>query len=324
VRAGGEAKIILMATPTHGNLGDQAIVFAEKQIIERLGYKGQIVEINNTEYLWYADFLQRKITNKDVIIIDGGGNLGILWENVDDKISDIISRFSKNKIVIFPQTCYYGGGNFSAKRLEKNNVIYKNAKDLTIYFRDRVSFDFANANFVGAKLVFAPDIVLSVAGVQKQPNKHGVLLCFRQDKEKVIGVEIENTVRKYLTEENISFVETTTVIQKRITCINRKEELTKKWYEFSRSALVITDRLHAMIFSAIMHTPCIAFDNESKKVSGSYEWISGLSYLCIAKDADDVLEKIPEYYNKPALESFSYPNMMEQEVKSWCKQWENL
>jgi pyruvyl transferase EpsI len=284
-----------------------------------LGYKEQIIEITNVEYLWYANFLQRKITSKDVIIIDGGGNLGILWESQDDKIADIVARFSENKIVIFPQTCYYGNEGLSGKRLEKNIAVYKNAKDLTICFRDRASFEFAKANFIDVKLVFAPDIVLSITNVKKQSNKCGVLLCFRQDREKIVEVGVENAVKEYLKRKNISFKETTTVIKKRVTSINRKVELQKKWCEFSCSALVITDRLHAMIFAAITHTPCIALDNESKKVSGSYEWLSGLPYLCIAKDGDDVLEKIWEYYNKPAAESFSYPDTMEKEIKSWHK-----
>ncbi len=53
----------------------------------------------------------------------------------------------------------------------------------------------------------------------------------------------------------------------------------KKWNEFSSVQLVVTDRLHGMVFSAITGTPCIALDNISHKVYGAYQWLSYLPYL---------------------------------------------
>ncbi len=44
---------------------------------------------------------------------------------------------------------------------------------------------------------------------------------------------------------------------------DRMEELNSKFAEFLSSGLVITDRLHGMIFAAITGTPCIALDNKS-------------------------------------------------------------
>ena len=62
----------------------------------------------------------------------------------------------------------------------------------------------------------------------------------------------------------------------------RKQFIDKKIREFSEYSLVITDRLHAMVFSALGHTPCIAFDNSSKKVSGVYEWIKDNQFvICV-------------------------------------------
>ena len=57
--------------------------------------------------------------------------------------------------------------------------------------------------------------------------------------------------------------------------------------EFADVQLVITDRLHSMIFSIIGGTKCIAFDNKTKKVSGVYdEWLkneSGLK-ICVGNE----------------------------------------
>jgi pyruvyl transferase EpsI len=140
-------------------------------------------------------------------------------------------------------------------------------------------------------------------------KKNGVLLCFRQDKEKKVDAETEPVIREYLVRNNIPYKETTTVIKKHVTQMNRQRELHKKWREFSCARMVITDRLHAMIFAVITHTSCIALDNESKKVSGSYEWIKSLSYICIVESVEDILLKIPEMLNKPTDESHDYPDI---------------
>ena len=44
--------------------------------------------------------------------------------------------------------------------------------------------------------------------------------------------------------------------------------------QIKKSKLLITDRLHGMIFAVITNTPCIAFANKSGKVKGVYNWIS--------------------------------------------------
>ena len=41
----------------------------------------------------------------------------------------------------------------------------------------------------------------------------------------------------------------------------------------------LTNRLHCMIFAYLSKTPCLAFDNKSKKVSGVYEWIKDCEFI---------------------------------------------
>ena len=175
----------MLATPTHGNLGDHAIVMAEKQLLNRCGYiSKQIIEIRNPDYLRYGSYIQKKITNNDLIIIDGGGNLGILWPQEDDKISDIIARFKNNKIIIFPQTCFYDKTDLSNERLKKNQEIYKK-NNLYIFLRDKRSYDFCKENFEGCNLFLCPDIVLLLKASFKfdKDKAKRILLCFRKDLE---------------------------------------------------------------------------------------------------------------------------------------------
>ena len=301
-------RIIIMATPEHGNLGDHAIVYSEIKFLKENFENKKIIEIPNGVYLQFADSVRRCISKKDIIIIDGGGSLGTLWPNEDDKISNIIWQFKNNKTIVFPQTCYYDDTIESKKRLEKNQKIYSKANDLIIMLRDKDSYDFAQKNFPGTNLFFVPDIVLSVSPEVEKKDRRGVLLCFRSDLEKVINDSTINNIKTKLNNLNKSYKITTTVIHKRVNLKTRECELQKKWTEFASAELVITDRLHAMIFAAITKTPCIAVNNKSKKVSGTYNWISELPYVCCLDDEELICENIEKYVDCNGMEySFEYP-----------------
>jgi exopolysaccharide biosynthesis predicted pyruvyltransferase EpsI len=287
-------RTFLLATPEHGNLGDHAIVYAEKAYFRKQGKISSLVEVRNDLWLRFTDIIATRIKPQDTIVIDGGGNLGTLWPNEDDKITDIISWFKDNEIIVFPQTCYYDNSPGAKARLERNKEVYAAANNLTVMLRDKASYDFFSANFAGVKAVLTQDIVFSVDDAPKLPasKRNGVLLCFRADLEKVMDFDLKQNIIRHLTANGIAFWETNTLIGKRVTPINRNRELRKKWREFSSARLVITDRLHGMIFAVITETPCIALDNKSGKVSGSYEFIKDLGYVRFCRETKDVISSI--------------------------------
>lgn len=294
-------KIFLIATPVHGNLGDQAIVMAEYKFLKEYYPNKKIIEVRNTDYQRFSNIIIRKIKNDDWIVIDGGGNLGTLWPDEDDKIGQILQQCCKNKIIIFPQTCFYELDNDGLYRLEKNRAIYNNCENLIVMLRDKNSFDFFSENFGKTKAIFTPDIVLSLHLDNGLAERKGVLLCLRKDKEKVGDkVDIEE-IKRFLIKKNIEFSFVDTVINKTVTSNNREKEVNQKWNEFKSSKIVITDRLHGMIFSAITGTPCIAIDNYSKKVSGVYyKWLSHLPYLKMIEDNDGLKNEILFFCNSDA------------------------
>ena len=82
-----------------------------------------------------------------------------------------------------------------------------------------------------------------------------------------------------------------------IALVDRERALHECINEFKRAKLVITDRLHGMIISAVTGTPCIVLDNYNQKVSGSYQWIKDLSYISYLdsiEDLDRIIEKMIE------------------------------
>mgnify|MGYP002520369981 CR=1 FL=1 len=88
--------------------------------------------------------------------------------------------------------------------------------------------------------------------------------------------------------------------------------LIQKLVQFSRAKVLVTDRLHGMVFAAITGTPCIVLSNYNHKVKGTYEWIRYLPYIRYAESVDDVEKYLPEilalenceYDNKPLLPYF--------------------
>ena len=290
-------KIILMGTPTHGNLGDQAIVYAEYKLLSKYFSEKKIIEVYSVDYLRYKNIIQKWIHVKDIIVIDGGGNLGSLWPKEDDKITDIISCFYKNTIIIFPQTCFYDSSFNSRTRINKNREIYSKCLHLHIMLRDLNSYKLVDNYFPDVKKYYVPDIVLKLENQKYKYKRDGILLCFRQDHEKVITDINIASLKKYLDTHAILYKSTSTVISSTVKKNNRNIILEKKWKEFAKAKLVITDRLHGMIFAAITSTPCIALDNRSKKVSGVYEWIRDLSYIKCKADFNEIYEEIPALYN---------------------------
>jgi len=76
---------------------------------------------------------------------------------------------------------------------------------------------------------------------------------------------------------------------------NRTAALEEKFDEFRAVKLVVTDRLHGMIFCAITGTPCVVVNSKSHKVEGCYDWIKNLEYIKFCSDVndfDDILDSM--------------------------------
>ncbi|MGH2097437.1 polysaccharide pyruvyl transferase family protein [Aerococcus urinaeequi] len=57
-----------------------------------------------------------------------------------------------------------------------------------------------------------------------------------------------------------------------------------KLKEISKHELVITDRLHGMIFAYLTDTPCLVFDNNNHKISQTYDtWLKNNTNIILVK-----------------------------------------
>ena len=292
-RKNNSKQYILFGIPTHGNIGDHAILVAEHQFLEDIGIKDVFdvpIEMQNI----LINTLKKHIRKDDVLMITGGGFIGSQWMQEENMVRQVLTTFPDNKTIIFPSTIYYKNDANGEKELSIDKRIYENHKNLIICAREEVTYKWIKEIYPNKKVLITPDIVLYLKfeNISNQKEKIA-LLCLRKDVEKSINDEkindIESTVKKYY---QVKY--TDTVVNKRITEKNRNQELEEKLKEFSNSELIVTDRLHGMIFAAITKTPCIAIGNYNYKVKGVYEWIKNLGYIKFIEDINMLDESIKE------------------------------
>lgn len=313
VRADGK-RILLLHTPRHGNIGDQAIVLGEMRVLKEFFPEHKIIEVpteyfrgDNGELLWGIGF-ETYVRRDDIIFLPGGGNLGNLWLGEEKIRRELIQRFAQNKIVSFPQSIHFTDDAAGRAELATSQKIYGAHPDLHLMMRDENSFDFATKNFPSAKNYLLPDSVTVLLGITDDCTdaRQGVLFVLRSDKEKIRDDKNISRLQKYLADKNIPFTVTDTVIGGRVTSANREKKVREVLMKFRRSKLVVTDRFHGVVFSFVTRTPVMAFKSFDTKISSGIRWFRNIPSIFYAEGQDwsRVENFIDTYYFAAAEENF--------------------
>lgn len=295
-----EQRIILLDMPNHSNIGDHAIALAEKEfIIRELNISEKnIFEFTRQEWIYLKKEIVTLIKKDDIIILPGGGYMGSLWPDEEETVIDILNCFKENHVFIFPQTIYFDNSSYSRKREKELLDTIRSCNDIVIFARDMNTYEMLrdNSYYQVHNVYLTPDIVTYLTPKCYVERKKIILLVMRNDLEKELSdMNLESICREYFKEFDIKLI--SMHFEKNIAPAKRKKIIMKKWEQFAEASLVITDRLHGMLFAAINGTPCIAFDNCSKKVSGQYEWIKQLNYICQINQEDFSTELISKFLN---------------------------
>ncbi|TYS60083.1 polysaccharide pyruvyl transferase [Sutcliffiella horikoshii] len=304
-----KTKILILDACDHKNLGDQAILMAEVKFLKDNFPKYEVVTLGLNKFNQYINMVVKYINTSDVLVLHGGGNLGNEYQMAESVRREIIKRFPENKIILFPQTMYFHKTNEGKRELENSVEIYSKHKNLTMIARESTSYELMQKNFKHNQILITPDIVFYLnKSLSKAPSKReGALLCCRDDKEGLLDESDKLTLKKYLSEKFTTVSHTDTIGESNF------EAVDKKFDEFKKAELVITDRLHGMVFAAITETPCIALSNYNYKVSGTYDWINHLDYIKFTHDISSVpilienfkaSQTIPQFNNNFALKHY--------------------
>ena len=304
-------KIIIMGIPHHGNLGDNAIALAEEQMVEKYFPKCEVIQLPEKQLIEYAKNIKNSINNDDLILLHGSGNIGDTYMVPEEGRRFIIESFPNNKIIVFPQTAFFD----SDEELQKSKKIYNSHKELTIMAREEKSYNLMKKEFYKCKIFLTPDIVMSLKETMNLERKD-ILLLFRQDKEQTLNVEEQERIKKIITNKYGEFKLTDMHLGEDVTDMEgekRQSALTQKFEEFNKAKLVVTDRLHGMIFAAITETPCVVFGSYTHKIKESFKWLQNLNYI-------EFCDRIQDFENKVdkvcSIKDIKYDNMFAEEAIS--------
>lgn len=298
-------KIILLDTPTNGNIGDQAITFSTIRYLKEIFKNFSIIEVPYSDLNIVVGKLGKLLDPKrDLIVWNGGGNIGTIYPSAELSRWFVFRKLKKFNIIIFPQSIYYHDNKFGKYFLRKSEKKYSEKNNLVLFLREQKSFDFAKMNFNDTKIELTPDILFSLEN-KLPPTIHNssrrdIVTILRNDVEKR-DFDID-FILDYLKMKNEKIENSETFIPNlNIDFNNREKEIYKKLKEISQYKLVITDRLHGMIFAYLTKTPVIVVENNNWKIKSTYDtWLKDCNFVKMASnlrldDLEILLNCSPEY-----------------------------
>lgn len=291
LREGEQVRFFILGTPNHGNLGDWAIAFAQEEMIRKNAAGAGVYFVSETDYWKVRGFLLRQVRKEDVLVLTGGGNLGDLYPYAEDLRRDAIKSFPHQQKILFPQSLAFVG-HAQPKRLLRP---YRRAENLVLFARERESCE-RMAEALGVERVcLVPDIALSLSWPVAGPiARSGVLVCLRKDGEAKLTQSERSNMITLLRERFCSVTLTDTVAPGRLNQQQAKKALADKLRAFRQAELVVTDRLHGMIFAALTQTPCVSLSNFNQKVREVYRWLEDFSYIRYVDDPSSLEDAITE------------------------------
>ncbi len=313
--------IWLLGTEDYGNLGNHQIAVSEIEWAQRtFGDAYEIREIPASRYWKELPYLKRYIKKEDIILGHGGGNLGNQYLPSEDIRRSFIQSFPDNPVIIMPQTIFFLENEQGDKELKNSQAIYDAHPNLLLYTREKQSYIFAKEHF-SCDVRIAPDIVMFSDYSDLNVERKTPVLCLRDDIESILKADDKNKVCDILS----AFGKVNRVDMQRdynIEIPEREKYLDDFKMTIASSKVVVTDRLHGMIFCAITRTPCVVIGSYNHKIEGSYDWIRNLSYIEYAYNIDELdrlIEKVIQadhscYDNVKLIEQFE---TMSEQVRKY-------
>lgn len=267
-------KIFFMMTPLYGNIGDQAICLGTREYLKKFYPEYKIIEIDLKSTYKSIPAVKESISQDDIIVLQGGGNMGDLYQYIEDYRRAILKEFKEYNIISMPVTATFTKSKKGMKELARSMKIYDACKNFTIITREQLSYDYLKVHLKKCRIVCNPDMAFYLENSSIVPSctrGDRILVCLRHDWE-MIDERTDNLVNGLFSSiENSVLVDTT--ITRDISAQCRDAEVGSFLRDLSMSKLIITNRLHAMIMAYITKTPCIVTKALDWKINGSYEWI---------------------------------------------------
>jgi len=200
------------------------------------------------------------------------------------------------------------------KALEQSKKAINGCRKLTLCARDRVSYEFMKSVY-NVPVIEMRDIVSFLdkeAFGKSFEDRKGIVLCLRSDIESALSSKDKKHIQNICENITSRLLISDTVIGEDVSEEQREEVLIAKWKVFGKSKLVVTDRLHGMIFSLITRTPCVVLGNNHHKVRETFKTLKDCGYLYYAESLEELEELITKVY---ALDTIHVSRTIENPVE---------
>ncbi|GAB6066975.1 hypothetical protein JCM13664_02930 [Methylothermus subterraneus] len=342
------AKCVLLDFPNYSNVGDSAIWLGEIEYLKArnvtISYVADCINDN-------LSVLKQAISEKDYILINGGGNFGDLWPHHQTYREKIIQAFPENPIIQLPQSIHFQ----DKANLDRVRKIINSHENFTLLARDEASYELAHRVFEG-QVLLCPDMAFMLdlyhIGRAIKPY-YDVSFLRRTDKESAGRMfDLPGTISAFVYDwlDEVPPPKTAAIYAQLINRLSSTpvqsshlselivtaslrlalERVIRGAFLLKKGRVVVTDRLHGLIMATLLGLPVLARDNSYGKLSQFCEtWLKPLIDAGIISFPDsqqafehnlakmirrDVLIQISEYYEnaEAATTSCLFPTVWDR------------
>lgn len=315
--------VALIDVPSHRNFGDHLLHLGQLQYLHRIGVPLRL------EATMYAAIEKPLATlhPEGPILLQGGGNFGDLWHDVQTLRERFITTHRDRRILMMPNSIYF--------REEANLRIAQEAfsshPDLTILLRDARSIEFAEAHFPSNRIVYCPDIGLGCpVSLPQNQSPDDVIMLRRGDRDDDIWVlptdvsctttdwdlprhrdriarvlALPDRIGNKLPPLAVTSARLRTATYPRISRICVDEALRT----LAKGRVLVTDRMHAAVMGAMLGMPTVALDLayrnagtsksigaiHEQKLSAAYEvWMGRFPNVVLLRDPAGIQQTVAD------------------------------
>ncbi|GHT68745.1 hypothetical protein AGMMS49950_00270 [Endomicrobiia bacterium] len=267
-------KIFLLGTSEHDNVGDSAVTIGVYEFIRKYFSEYRFVEVTGYHMQMDFKYISSFMRDDDVIFLQGGGNLGNMYMAEEDIRRRVIESFPANKIFILPQTIWFSDDERGKAELDKSAKIYERHNGLVLFTRGKESLSLAKAYFPSIRCMNMIDMALMLSRDYAFDRK-GILVCIRDlDDESGLDEKIYNKVFEIIRKTELNYQQTKNRYGKDILPLMAGEVVNNELMKYARSKIVVTDRLHGMLFFVITKTPCVVMGSYTHKIDEFSEFFA--------------------------------------------------
>lgn len=284
-------RAVLLGFPHDRNAGDSLIWTGTRRYLCQLGvsvaYASSAGDFDAGRY--------RRARKGSVVLFQGGGNFGDLWDGPHQFRERIISQDAETTFVILPQSVWFRD---TANATHTNRVLAAHG-NVTLMVRDKGSLRRAREAVPDVSTVYCPDLAFGHGELHRSGAHDDFAVIHREDRESTDGSEAlpqelsptdwysgmdrglsiaytlaslpARAYRRVPRATKTLFTSACEVADRAIAAVNLRSAVKI----LSRGRVGIVDRLHAHILCTLLGIPHAVVDNTYNKIGSVFDDYSG-------------------------------------------------